>query len=133
MRDQAVNPDLPAPKLILVIDDEEMITKILDKQLHRLGYSVLTDSSASAALKTVDSSGDQIELIILDYVMPEMNGLALASIIHQRHPELPILLNSGTLLAAGEIDAKKHGIVGIIQKPVSIEQLSAAVTAALSR
>ena len=84
------------PFRILLVDDEPVIHSILDSELRetQLAATLLHAASgeeASALLQTTE-----VDLVITDYFMPEMNGLELIAALHQRHPELPVVMLSSS-------------------------------------
>jgi CheY-like chemotaxis protein len=81
------------PKTILCVDDDELVRNALTTLLSSFGYQVVTAESGAAALRLLGSHN--VDLAIVDYNMPQMNGLALAREIKQLQPELPILLLTG--------------------------------------
>ncbi len=122
----------PNSGTILVVDDEELITRVLGKQLERLGFAVVVCTLPSQAIVLVEASASKFALAIIDYIMPEMNGLALAAVLHARQPTLPILLNTGTLLDQSHFDPAAYGVKGVLQKPSPIDELSQVVNRALA-
>ena len=102
------------PKSILCVDDAPYVLQMLDMFLTAVGYRAITASNGHQAIHVASSSA--LDAAILDYEMPELNGLELARILKQQHPHLPILMYSARLpqtevSAAGLIDAyveKEH-------------------------
>src|SRR5438552_18816303 len=77
---------------ILVIDDEAMVLSLANSMLTRYGYSVITVSSGKEAIRLLEMWPDvKIDLMLVDLVMPEMNGIETVENIHQLRPGLPVL------------------------------------------
>jgi len=85
-------PPLPGTETILVVDDEIAVLSLTTLMLERYGYEVLAAASAKEALHLFEVWPDiEIDLLLVDIVMPEMNGVELASRIRAIRPDLPIL------------------------------------------
>jgi len=101
---------------ILIIDDEENLRHSLAMILDRAGYSVHSVASAAQALENIQCH--TYDLIFLDLKIPDMDGLTLLPIIHQDHPEIPVLV----LTAYGDPELVKQamqmGAQDYIRKPV---------------
>ena len=81
---------------ILVVDDEIIVLSLTTMMLRRFGYEVLTAASPEEALRLFDKWPDlRIDLLLVDIIMPGMNGLVLAERIRERRPAVPILYMSG--------------------------------------
>jgi CheY-like chemotaxis protein len=120
---------------VLVVDDEDMILQLTRRMLERSGYRVLTASSGSAALSLLGETSESIDLILLDMTMPGMTGDQVLWGLRRLGCTVPVLISSGYSLGGGiqELVGAPGGADGFLPKPYSIQQLSAAVTAALER
>jgi signal transduction histidine kinase/CheY-like chemotaxis protein len=111
---------------ILVVEDDADVRGYVVDTLGGLGYDVLQAKSGEDALRVIDEYKG-IKLLLTDVVMPGMNGRKLAEQAVQRYPELKVLYMTGysrnAIVHQGRLD---HG-VDLIQKPLSIDQLSAMV------
>jgi two-component system, cell cycle sensor histidine kinase and response regulator CckA len=93
--------------------------------LERLGYRVITAGTPGEALRLADEHGEEIHLLMTDVIMPEMKGRNLADRLIPFNPHLKLLFMSGyTADVIARNDAIKEG-VAFIQKPFSINDLSA--------
>lgn len=110
---------------ILLVEDETMILNMAKIMLEKLGYTVLSASSPGLALSLAKSSSTKIDLLLTDVVMPEMNGSELARLIKEVFPDVKVVYISG--YTANVI--APHGVlndgVNFIQKPFSLNRLSA--------
>jgi CheY-like chemotaxis protein len=111
---------------ILLVDDEEFILKICTKLLNQLGYHVITAESGPKAIEIFISKKDQIDLVILDMLMPLMNGAEVARNIRSVAPDIGILISSGYNLEE-ERDKQNSDFNGYIQKPFKLQELSTAI------
>jgi DNA-binding response OmpR family regulator len=80
------------PPAILVVDDEEHILKLYEKELSDDGYQVKTARSAEEALKITQK--DQVDLVVLDIKMEGKNGVEILSDFRRINKDLPVILNS---------------------------------------
>jgi len=78
------------PKRLLCVDDDAEILKQRTLLLEASGYSVVATTSARAAMELL-ASGTSVDLVLLDYVMPGMNGDELAGELRQKYPNLPLI------------------------------------------
>src|SRR5258708_2863127 len=87
----AMSP-LARTETILVVDDEPLVLHLAKMMLERFGYNVVIAASGKEALRLFEKWPDvQVDLALLDLVMPEMDGVQLADRIHQQRPGLPVL------------------------------------------
>jgi chemosensory pili system protein ChpA (sensor histidine kinase/response regulator) len=122
----------PAPKWILVADDDDAIRQLWTAMLIRAGYRVLTARNGRDALDLMRAVVPN--LILLDLRMPEMDGPALLKVVEGSPvlQQIPVLIISGFL----EDDAPRQfsglNIMGRLAKPLRMADLLAAVHAALA-
>ena len=90
-----VSPQSSNKKLILCIDDYKQGLHARKLVLQCAGYNVITASSGRIGLRLLERH--PVQLVILDYRMPEMNGDAVAREIRRTHPQVPILMLSGQI------------------------------------
>jgi two-component system cell cycle sensor histidine kinase/response regulator CckA len=109
---------------ILLVDDEEIIANVSKEILEELGYSVITARSGSDAVKIYQSMKDEIDLVILDMVMPEMGGGETFDLLKLISPQVKVILSSGYSIDGQAMEIMERGCHGFIQKPFSIEDLS---------
>jgi CheY-like chemotaxis protein len=89
------------PHLVLCVDDELIGLKVRKILLERAGYRVLTAPDGSSGLELF--SNEPVEVVILDYSMPGMNGGEVASKMRQTKPHIPILLLSAYIGLPSEV------------------------------
>ncbi len=116
--------------LVLVVDDEVTIRSLLQNILEDLGYTVLTAEHGAQALELFERVGREIKLVLLDLVMPVLDGPETAAALHARQPDVPILAMSGI---ADDDALRRFGkvrIAGFVPKPFAPDQLAQAVAVA---
>ena len=110
-------------KTILVVDDEEMIRDLLVLRLKTLGYGTLQASDGVEGIGVFRDRTDEIDLVLLDFVMPRMNGIEVFEELLLIKPDVKVILSSGY-----SEDVILEGLngpapAGILQKPYKIEDL----------
>jgi PAS domain S-box-containing protein len=109
---------------ILLVDDEEIVVDVAQAMLENLGYRVITASGGEEALNLVEKQGQEIDLVVLDMIMPGMDGGKTFDHVRALRPDMPVLLSSGYAIDGQAKDIMKRGCNGFIQKPFSIVELS---------
>jgi two-component system cell cycle sensor histidine kinase/response regulator CckA len=109
---------------ILLVDDEEMIAEIGKRMLEKLGYRVLLAESGDRALEAYETQGSDIDLVILDMIMPGMGGGEAFDKLKAIDPSVRVLLSSGYSLNGQAARIMRRGCDGFIQKPFNLEQIS---------
>jgi len=108
---------------ILLVDDEEMIRTVGTKILERLGYKILPAESGQRAISIYRDGKDEIDLVILDMIMPGMGGRETYKMLKQINPGVKVLISSGYGLEE-EGPMIEDDNLDFIQKPYRIEALS---------
>lgn len=80
---------------ILVVEDAEVIRKMVCAMLAQGGYTVIEAADGHEALRVLEVQSGPVHLVLTDMIMPRMNGTELARRVSQRHPNLPIIFMSG--------------------------------------
>jgi two-component system, cell cycle sensor histidine kinase and response regulator CckA len=106
---------------VLVVDDEVMVRKVLDKLLSLNGHTVAQADSGTAALALLGKHS--FDIVFTDNGMPEMNGRQLARAIRERYPSLPVVLITGDT-ETGQPDENVNVILG---KPFKLERLEETI------
>jgi CheY-like chemotaxis protein len=88
---------------VLCVDDDAGMRELYGAMLGQNGYEVIAASDGRHARHVFESKEKQIDAVILDYKMPGMNGLELATWLKQRHPALPVIMVSGSHPEPGEM------------------------------
>ena len=109
---------------VLLVDDEAMILDVGRQMLEKMGYEVITADSGKAALDIYRKKKDDISLVILDIIMPEMGGGETYDKMKKVNPDIRVLLSSGYSIDGEATEILKRGCNGFIQKPFSVSGLS---------
>ena len=117
---------LKGPETILLVDDEPYILDVGAKMLEKMGYTVVSACCGNDAVRVFTDSPDQIDLVILDLIMPDIGGGEVFDRLRTIRPDIKVLLASGYSMGdAAAIIAR--GCNGFIQKPFGMEKLSHAI------
>jgi DNA-binding NtrC family response regulator len=117
---------------ILIVDDDPIQRRLLEEALKRLGHSTLTADGGEAALKllTGPNAGD-IALIILDLVMPDLDGMGVLGRMQAMDCSIPVIVQTSQGGIDVVVSAMRAGAVDFIVKPVSTERLQVSIQTAL--
>ena len=110
-------------KRILIVDDDEMVLIALNELLRPEGYEVHTFSSGTEALKKLDQNG--YDLLMLDIIMPEMDGFELCKKIREKetYRETPIVFLTAKSQEEDKVQGIEAGANLFLSKPISPEKL----------
>ncbi len=117
---------------ILLVDDEEIILSVAKEMIQALGYQVLTARGGKAAVETYAAEKDQIDMVVLDLIMPGMGGGDVFDQLKRINPDVRVLLSSGYSMDGQASAILRQGCRGFIQKPFSIQELSQKISEILA-
>lgn len=113
-----VAPASPSrPLCVLAVDDEEMVRELLSDILVGAGHRVITASDGREALEVFREHWPVIDLVILDMVMPHLDGRQTFQAMQATHPQVRVLLASGYSVEKMELEMREDGVLGFVQKP----------------
>jgi DNA-binding response OmpR family regulator len=108
---------------VLVVDDEDRVRTFLHRALSAQGHVVVTAETGQGALDVL--STQSVDLVLLDIVMPEMNGLQCVSAIVEGPQSPPVIMLSGVSDVAARVTALDRGAVDFVGKPFHLSELMA--------
>ncbi len=133
-------PEMPARKkpvggkeTVLLVDDEAMIIEVGKTMLERLGYRAVTADTGAAAVACLTEKGGDIDLVILDLIMPGMDGGETFDRIRRARPTVPVILSSGYSINGQATSIIERGCNGFIQKPFTISTLARKIRKVLEK
>ena len=114
---------MSAPKTILIVDDEPYMIRLLQHHVERAGYKMVKAVNGREALEKIDSA--KPDLIIMDVMMPELNGLEVLSQIREspETAELPVIIMTANAQRFTREEAEAAGVSAFLTKPFSPTQL----------
>ena len=107
--------------LVLVVDDDARLREFMRVNLELEGYSVREASSAEEALGSIEDQAP--ELVLLDVVMPGVDGWEMLQRMQERYGSIPVIMFSGQVDANSAGDAEQRGARGFVGKPFDPQQL----------
>ncbi|MFO7784980.1 MAG: response regulator [Thermodesulfobacteriota bacterium] len=116
---------------VLLVDDEEEFLDVLGERMQVRGMEVKTSASALQALETLEK--ESFDVIILDLMMPEMDGLEALKLIKQNRPELQVILLTGHGTIEKGVEAMRLGAMDFVEKPADLETLAGKIEKARAR
>jgi len=136
--DQTPQPETPRAKTIvegketiLLVDDEQMIINVASAMLKKLGYRIIVANGGHQALEAMERTGDDIDLVILDLIMPDLAGGEVFERLREIRPEVPVMISSGYSIDGEAKAIMDRGCNGFIQKPFNMSELSRKIRSIL--
>ena len=118
---------------VLLVDDEKVILEVGRELLEAIGYRVLTVDSGKEAIEVCRKNRDEIDIVLLDMIMPNMGGGEVFDSIKEINPGIKVLLSSGYSSDGRANDILNRGCNGFIQKPFSMSELSEKIKEILGK
>ena len=118
---------------VLLVDDEEIILTTGEQMLRALGYETLIATDGREALKLYEENQNEIDIVLLDMVMPSLGGAKTFDRLKEMNPSVKVLLSSGYSLDGEAKEIMQRGCDGFIQKPFDMGTLSHSIKEILER
>ena len=115
--------DTEPPPVILVVDDEPAVNRVVTRYLSHVGYRVLDANSAAEALDRVRRQEPRVDLVLCDVVMPGVGGVDLAAVLLSRAPGPSVILMTGQLPDDVEQLDVNGQVVRVLRKPLDLDEL----------
>jgi DNA-binding NtrC family response regulator len=113
---------------VLLVDDEEEYLEIMSERMRARDIDVTTSTSAREALDMIAT--ESFDAVIMDFMMPEMNGIEALKAIKEKNPEMQIILLTGHATVEKTVEAMKAGAMDLIEKPADLDALSEKIKSA---
>ena len=107
---------------VLLVDDEEDFLEVLAERMTSRGIEVSTATSATEAIRIAEN--ESFDAIIVDLMMPEIDGLEALKLIKEKKPDSQVILLTGHATLDKGIEAMKLGAVDFMEKPADLSQLT---------
>jgi CheY-like chemotaxis protein len=108
---------------VLIVDDEENQLRSLSIGLKLEGFEVVVAGSSHDALQALREAAANIDLALIDLMMPGINGLDLARQMRRLYPGVRVVLSSAYHLSARQLERAECGAVGFVPKPYRLAEL----------
>jgi two-component system cell cycle sensor histidine kinase/response regulator CckA len=109
---------------ILVVEDDEATRDAIIQSLDQLDYKTVVAENGQMALEILDTSQDDIDLVLSDVVMPKLGGTLMLEAFQERGIQLPVVMMTGHMMDVTLPELNKYGIVDFLLKPISLTRLS---------
>ena len=106
---------------VLIVDDEKDFLDIIAERIGARGMDVSTASSAEAALNMIEE--ESYDVVIMDFMMPALDGFKALKLMKTMQPEVQIILLTGNVPDEKRIEAKALGALDVIEKPPDLNDL----------
>ncbi len=116
---------------ILLIDDEQDFLTVMSERMEARNMKVSTASSAKEGLEKV--AAGSFDAVILDLMMPEMDGIETLRILKEKNPDLAVILLTGHATIKQGIEAMKMGALDLLEKPADINALAEKIKEAQAK
>lgn len=118
------SPGIPVGhgELILVVDDDDIIREITSSILNTHGYRVITASDGAEAIALYEQNKDKIKVVLMDMIMPVMDGVRSAQVLRKDHPAIKIIAVSGLIKEEQLAEVIDH-VQAFLPKPYTVEKL----------
>jgi DNA-binding NtrC family response regulator len=116
---------------ILLVDDDPVQRRLLESMINRLGYTAVVADSGEGALSLLAASGDTIDLMVLDLVMPDLDGMGVLGRLRGMANAPPVIVQTANGSIETVISAMRAGAADFVVKPVGAERLAVSIKNAL--
>ena len=106
---------------VLIVDDEKDFLDIIAERIGARGMDVSTASSAEDALNMVEE--ESYDVVIMDFMMPALDGFKALKLMKTKQPEVQIILLTGNVPDEKRIEARALGALDVIEKPPDLNDL----------
>ena len=118
---------------ILLVDDEELILEVGQALLETLGYQVIVAKGGEQAVECMKKKGKEVDLVLLDMIMPGMDGSATFDRLRELNPSILVILSSGYSIEGQATQIIQRGCNGFLQKPFNMSELSQKIRSVIDR
>ena len=117
---------------VLVVDDDPVHRRLIENMVTRFGYEALTADGGEAAMAMLRADGDRIDGMILDLVMPDLDGLGVLGRLREAGISLPVIVQTAHGGIDNVVSAMRAGATDFVVKPVGAERLQVSLRNALA-
>ncbi|MEO1915764.1 MAG: response regulator [Myxococcales bacterium] len=128
---ESAEPMPTGNETILLAEDEPGVAEFLSMLLSEAGFEVISCADGREAVEQFHKHRDSLDLVLVDYRMPELNGLEVFERIHEVSPEIPVILMSGNIPARRIQALQQNGLCDVLRKPCSDSDVVKSVRRAI--
>jgi CheY-like chemotaxis protein len=130
-KEQAVRGDSPDALTIMVVDDDQLVLRGARRLLQTQGYRVLPMPGGAEAIKTYEERGHEVDLVLLDLVMPDKDGLEVLKALKKLNPNVEVVIASGYPMDNLDQEAQRLGVRAVVTKPYTAADLNEVLQSVL--
>ncbi len=119
------------PTNVLIADDDPVQRRLLAEMVKRAGYEPITVEGGEAAVQRIEDGEPKIDLLILDLVMPDLDGMGVLGKLREKQLALPVIVQTAHGSIETVISAMRAGAIDFVVKPVGAERLQISMKNAL--
>jgi DNA-binding NtrC family response regulator len=128
----ALDPEDAMASTILIVDDDPVQRRLLEAMVRRFGYEPIVTDSGEAGLRALTSEdGDRIDVVVLDLIMPELDGIGMLEKMRAAGIETPVIVQTANGSIDAVVSAMRAGALDFVVKPVGVERLQVSLQNAL--
>lgn len=121
----------PEPLTVLVVDDDDQVRAMCQAILESEGFLVLTAADGAKAVELFRDRGDEILVVLLDLMMPHLNGEGTLRRLREIRSDVPVVLSSGYTGRYTAQQISNLGLAGYLQKPYTLDRLVSSLREAV--
>nr|MBP7651952.1 response regulator [Candidatus Dependentiae bacterium] len=110
-------------KKILIVDDEKHLRNIVKLSLNKSGFECLEADNGKTGLEILNNQSDEIFLVIVDILMPVMNGMDFLKIAKPKYKDIEFIILTAASSPSTVIDALKYGAATYCSKPLNLDEM----------
>ena len=114
-------------EVVLIVDDDPVQRRLLETMVQRFGYGTILAESGDTAVKLLTRSDPRIDGVILDLVMPDLDGLGVLAFMREAGLNIPVIVQTAHGGIDNVVSAMRAGATNFVVKPASPERLEVSV------
>ena len=118
---------------VLIVDDDPVQRRLLDNMIRKFGYEPIVADSGDAAVELLTAPDARVDCVVLDLVMPELDGLGVMARLREAGINLPVIVQTAHGGIDNVVSAMRAGAVDFVVKPVGAERLQVSLRNALDK
>jgi signal transduction histidine kinase/CheY-like chemotaxis protein len=118
---------------VLIVDNEDLVLSVAAEMIEKMGYQVFKAGSGGEALEILKRKKNQIDLVILDMIMPDMSGSQTFDQLMALAPSIRVILSTGYSLDGHAAEIMERGCRGVLQKPFTFQTLALKIKEVLQQ
>src|ERR1700686_4432765 len=118
---------------VLIVDDDPVARRLVENMVSRAGYEAVTAEGGDLALAVLTGGRTRIDCVVLDLVMPDLDGLGVLARMREAGLDVPVIVQTAHGGIDNVVSAMRAGAVDFVVKPVGAERLQVSLRNALEK